>query len=914
CPDWRSPNHLFDDYLRLGQAAPGKRALVEFLEGKYAGIGELNAQWGTAFESFEEILDVNQLQRGKPPDSDRLGFLEVVARRYFKVCHDAIRKFDPNHLILGCRFAFEPPEEALKGCLGFADVVSINNYGEEPPIEALRRIHSLTGLPVMLTEFSFKAMDSGLPNTKGAGTPLATQKDRAESYEKYVRKLVSEPYVVGYHWFEYADEPAEGRFDGENSNYGLVKISDEPWTVLVTGATSTNFQAELVHIESGGSATVFYVSPDGDDRWSGRLPSPKPSGTDGPFLTIGRARDAVRELKAKRGLKGPVYVFVRGGRYFLKEPLVFTPEDSGTDSCPITYAAYPGEAPAISGGRLLTGWRLEEVKGKEAWTVEIEEVKARGWFFRELWIDGQRRPRARQPNEGYLRVAGLPGVSDQADWLEGQDSFVFDEGDLKAWKGAADAEIVVMNRWVESRLPVASVDEKSRAVAFGKRSVFRLDVGDLYYAEHAFELLDEPGEWYLDRASGKLYYLPMPGEDLGGAEVVAPVLPQLLRLEGEPESGNFVEHLEFRGLAFEHAEWSLPPEASGFRQAAIGVPASIHCEGARHCSFEGCTVSHVGTYAIELSRGCHGNSISRCALFDLGAGGIKIGEQTARDGEPEQAEGNSVSDCRIHDGGLVFHSAVGIWIGQSFGNTISHNEIHDFYYTGISVGWTWGYGPSLAKDNVVEFNHVHHIGARSDGDGPILSDMGGIYALGARPGTVIRSNVFHDVAGYRYGGWGIYLDEGSTGVLVEGNLVYGTTHGGFHQHYGRENLVRNNIFAFGRDAQIQRSRSEAHLSFRFERNIVYWSEGELLAGNFDNLNFEFDRNLYWRVGGGEVRFGKLSWEEWRAKGLDSGSLIADPMFADARAGDFTLGPSSPAFALGFEPIDFEKVGPRPPKA
>lgn len=176
--------------------------------------------------------------------------MELVSKRYFKVCHDAIRKHDPNHLILGCRFAFRPPDEVLKGCVGHVDVVSVNNYGWEPPLEDLRAINRLTGLPVMITEFSFKARDSGLPNTRGAGTPLATQGDRAERFENYVVKILSEPYVVGYHWFQYSDQPAQGRFDGENSNFGLVNIEDEPWVILVTRVTSVNLRAELIHAES----------------------------------------------------------------------------------------------------------------------------------------------------------------------------------------------------------------------------------------------------------------------------------------------------------------------------------------------------------------------------------------------------------------------------------------------------------------------------------------------------------------------------------------------------------------------------------------------------------------------------------------------------------------------------------------
>jgi hypothetical protein len=129
-------------------------------------------------------------------------------------------------------------------------LVSFNNYGTTPPLEQLRKLHTLTHKPVALTEFSFKALDSGLPNTKGAGKPLATQEDRAEHFERYVTALAEMPWVVGFHWFEYADEPAEGRFDGENSNYGLVNIKDEPWQALVQRMTDVNGRIEEVHMRS----------------------------------------------------------------------------------------------------------------------------------------------------------------------------------------------------------------------------------------------------------------------------------------------------------------------------------------------------------------------------------------------------------------------------------------------------------------------------------------------------------------------------------------------------------------------------------------------------------------------------------------------------------------------------------------
>ena len=203
----------------------------------------------------------------------------------------------------------------------------------------------------------------------------------------------------------------------------------------------------------------------------------------------------------------------------------------------------------------------------------------------------------------------------------------------------------------------------------------------------------------------------------------------------------------------------------------------------------------------------------------------------------------------IADGGNVFPSCVALWIGQSPENTVAHNDIHGFWYTAISIGWTWGYGPAAAQRNLVEANHIHHIGTKADGRGPDPQRHGLRLHAGQPRGDVIRGNLFHDVAGLKYGGWGIYFDEGTTHILAENNLVYRTTHGGFHQHYGKENTFRNNIFAFGRDAQIQRTRVEGHQSFRFEHNLVYWEKGPLFAGDWSKPNAAFDGNTYWRVEG-----------------------------------------------------------------
>ncbi len=672
----------------------------------------------------------------------------------------------------------------------------------------------------------------------------------------------------------------------------------------------------------------IHVATNGNDGWTGALAAPNADRTDGPLATIARARDIIRQAKrSPEGLRSAVRVVIHGGTYALPAPIVFTTEDGGSADRPIEYAAAEGETPIVSGGRRIAGWRAVEMDGRKVMAADLPAVRAGGWYFHQLWINGERRPRARHPNQGYLAVAEIPDAKSDTPWHQGQAAFRYAAGDLESSPGIRQAEVCVMNRWIESHLPITDIDESNRIVRFGKRSVFKLDAGDLYYVENAREHLDRPGEWWLDGDSGVLYCLPRAGEDLERAEVIAPVLTQLMRLEGQPETKRWIEHLAFRGIVFAHTEWYFPggfdsgrqqaevwppPAAAvgGFAQAAIGVPGSVYGTALRHAIFDQCRWIHLGGYGLELGRGCRDNRIQRCELADLGAGGIKLGETAIRDSADEVARDNEVSDCHIHDGGRFFHSAIGIWIGQSPGNRIRHNLIHDFYYSGISAGWTWGYGRALATNTVVELNHVHHIGKLSNGDGPILSDMAGIYTLGRHAGSVIRSNLWHDVAGLRYGGWGIYFDEGTSEILAENNLVLRTTHGGFHQHYGRDNRVRNNVFLLARDFQVQRTRAEEHLSFRFERNVVGWQEGKLLDGNFSGTNYVFDSNLYWPPSGQEARFAEWSWDEWRQRGQDVHSQIADPRFMDPGTDDFRLRGDSPALRLGIRPFDLRDVGPR----
>lgn len=234
-----------------------KEYIIMGLKMVYDNLDKTNEAFNTEAESYDELLDVllvdPKLLSAVAVEIKKVQsrFLELVAEQYFKVCRQAIKKSDQNHLILGCRFAGYAPAEVLEGMKDHVDVVSYNNYNKLPPKEQLERLYEVVDKPIMITEFSFKAMDSELPNTKGAGRPVETQNNRGDNFAKYVKALLRMPFSVGYHWFEYTDEPAEGRFDGENSNYGLVNIKDEPWKILVERMTEVNGDVEQIHAENG---------------------------------------------------------------------------------------------------------------------------------------------------------------------------------------------------------------------------------------------------------------------------------------------------------------------------------------------------------------------------------------------------------------------------------------------------------------------------------------------------------------------------------------------------------------------------------------------------------------------------------------------------------------------------------------
>lgn len=652
---------------------------------------------------------------------------------------------------------------------------------------------------------------------------------------------------------------------------------------------------------------ILHVAPDGNDAWSGNLQAPNANRTDGPFASLSGARDAIRKMKAAGQLKAPVRVLLHSGVYYLSETFTLEPQDSGTEQCPITYAAAPGAKPVVSGGRPIAGWHRHS---ETLWTTELPDVKAGKWNFRQLFVNGERRILARAPNEGYFRVAGnAPSLPDPITGKltdVSKIAFRYAPTDIKPWLDLRRGNLMIFHNWKSGMLRIDRLDETTRTLFLTKPAQWPFQKRMRYIVENIFETLDAPGEWYLDDSTGILYYYPKPGEDMNTATIVAPVLEKIVEIAGKWEEGKYVEHIRFEGISFQHSNYVLEPEGHWPRQAETPTlpGAAIYARGARWCAIEKCEVAHVGNYAIMFHTGCSHNRIVQNHLHDLAAGGVRIGDYNIPKSDAEATSHNLISNNFIHDGCIMFHGAVGIWVGQSGHNVISHNEVCDLDYSGLSIGWTWGFGKSAAQRNIIEYNHIHHIGRG------VLCDLGAIYTLGVSPGTKIHHNLIHHVWDWEegYGASGIYLDEGSSEILVENNIVYYTTVGGFTLNYGRDNIVRNNIFAFGRDCQLGCGQGKKNgLCFTFERNIIYFKEGLAIRAPGE-FNFKFDHNLYWHTAGKPLFLENFTFEQWQAKGLDQHSLVADPRFVNPEAGDFRLLPDSPAFKLGFQPIDISKAG------
>lgn len=696
--------------------------------------------------------------------------------------------------------------------------------------------------------------------------------------------------------------------------------------------------------------TLFYVSTDGDDRWSGRLAQAEGNRGDGPFASLGRACQAVREIKRQGGLPGPVVVLVRGGKYFLEEPLVLGSEDSGSQAAPVVYRAYPGERPILSGGRRASGW--EPFKG-DIWRCPLPGSKGGKWKFRQVFYQGTRQEQARWPRRDpqdplYGGWAFMEGPAQPGSLT----AFQYPAGVFPpAWARPGELEVNYFlgpGCW-PCRVPVKAVDAERRTVTLVHAGL-QFDVPGWYqtipfakdnrfYVLNGIEDLTSPGEWCFDSEEGQLYFwFPEPQDGSGGpdrGEVVVPYLDCLIDLRGaswitlagltftETLDGDNTHHegVEGAGAMYPHPGWRYGSDA-------------VHLKDAEHCTIEGCLFASVGGNGIYLEGYNTRNTIAYNEFDGAGANAICL--MGTRMKHPLF---NRVSDNHIHDCGSLNKYTAGIFLGMSDGNLISHNRLERLPHHAINLS------NSPYGRNVVEYNEIRFADQE-------VNDSGAINCWMEEPsdrdvqrcGHVIRYNFIADtyacavtdgqvLMGKNTFSSGIYLDNYTSNCFVFGNIVVRAASAGIIIHAGKNNLIENNILvdcAYGLRPQDYISAWEfwkpmagfmtgnhfihnivcSRLPGAQAINLYNWTE-RVLAQCDENLYFLADEEaLIWDETLPDPDRRRVPFERWQGLGFDRHTLLAAPLFVDASQDDYRLKTGSPALALGFMPIDTNKIGIR----
>ena len=565
----------------------------------------------------------------------------------------------------------------------------------------------------------------------------------------------------------------------------------------------------LVQFSNAQQIKEIYVSPNGSDNGQG---TPK-----APFETLHRAYDEIASLDNTKNQS--VILWMNDGTYRIKKPLVI---DSllKKSNISLSIKAMDGAKPVVSGAHELTGWRKI---GNGLWACSIADETG---TFRELFINGKRATRARHPNSGYLRVDKVGA--------DKRTNFSFTSGDFPIPESTVKPELVFLHDWSITRIPIKNIDAKNNVLyavdSIGTKNLdfFTLDHWEpnpRYYLENAPEFLDTDGEWFFNPAKEEVLLKLSSNIDPNTLTIEIPVAERLIQVQGTEKEP--ISNVAFEGIIFKHCKWNLPEETYAGIQACHFdprsqieewnvVPAAIQTQWVENIRFENCEFLSMGGSAVWFGTGSANCALKKCRIYDISGNGVMIGEgQDRHIGDtpwwkiaPEQvALSNTVESCDISECGVQFYGAVGIWCGLTAETVLSNNKIYNLPYTGISIGWMWNPEVTPCRDNIVTKNHIHHVMRK-------LSDGGGIYMLGLQPGSRLTENHIHDISvnAGRAESNGMFLDEGTTNVLVEKNLIYNIAKSPLRFHKASSNTVRGNyLFSKGDTPAIAYNRTEPDL-------------------------------------------------------------------------------------------------------
>lgn len=565
---------------------------------------------------------------------------------------------------------------------------------------------------------------------------------------------------------------------------------------------------------------------------------------------------------------------------------------------------------SISGGVLITGWTPAS---GNTFTAVVQQQSA---FINQLFVNDRRVVRARVPTNysDYLQFA-----APLADPTQARYGFQYQPGQFN-YQSLVDAMVVVYHSWTTSHHYIDQLIAANNTILFTNPS--DRPIGSMqpqgnrrFHIENLCEALT-PNSFCYVNATKTISLMTDGSYDPRQAQIIAPINEFVVIVAGR-DINDTVNDLIIDNVAIQHSAWNIGRTQQADAQAtAFLQSAPLYIANATSIIISDAEVSHTGSYAVWVKEGTTNINIINSLITDTGSGGIRIGQMISP--IPTPTSSVNVISNEVSYGGNVFPSGVGIISHRASDIVIADNLVHHHRYTGISIGWQWGYAPSETSNVLVQGNYIYNTGQH------ILCDQGGIYTLGIQPGTVITNNVIKNVFSYAMLMWGIYLDEGTSQIVVSNNVVYNTGWAGFFQHYGANNTIINNVFARASliappqpndpipDGDVHVALAENHTSIIYTRNIVYdtFQGANHSAFKYDqpNIRVSFSNNVYYSASNASLLFGhqseQVAFSEWQKTGQDNNSVIADPLFAgDVNQCDFfTVRSDSPAAALGFANI------------